>query len=353
MTKNGVRPDGESHALLFEKNVADDQLTLANQNLRSLLADGDLTAPSHPIPADSLRQFFDSSLSQDNYDGLAFLINYVEQSGVDISEWDMLRFRSGLDFYLNHTFNISKVLTFTRFYAHHVRCALQSESMVANLQNLETLSEPNLALLHREVFGQVEDLVDMQSLFGHLVDRIGRKALIDPLSQVDPIVNLIDLFARHDVKKISRHSEQGTTFLSDDDIVAYIVNHLDEPGAFKDFSKFVIKFDDNDYFTAKLIQALKEHQVKHGGLPKSLSPGNVKKFYLHVKGVVASQGEDGANGDVKVSEKTAELFLYLFRANSMVAESVDLCQNFDRMVRGSAGPASSEIRNYYMSDALL
>jgi len=58
---------------------------------------------------------------------------------------------------------------------------------------------------------------------------------------------------------------------------------------------------------------------------------------------------------LKISEKTAELFLYLFKINSMVAESVDLCQNFGRMVRGSGEAAveKSEIRNYYMSDALL
>jgi len=45
----------------------------------------------------------------------------------------------------------------------------------------------------------------------------------------------------------------------------------------------------------------------------------------------------------------------LFKINSMVAESVDLCQNFGRMVRGSGEAAveKSEIRNYYMSDALL
>ena len=73
-----------------------------------------------------------------------------------------------------------------------------------------------------------------------------------------------------------------------------------------------------------------------------------------MKGIVASQ-PDGGQDEVKVSEKTAELFLYLFRANQMVAESVDLCQNFGRMVRGSSveGAEKSEIRSYYMSDALL
>ena len=37
------------------------------------------------------------------------------------------------------------------------------------------MSEGDLALLHNQVFGKVQDLVDMHSLFGHLVDKIGSR----------------------------------------------------------------------------------------------------------------------------------------------------------------------------------
>jgi len=148
MEKNGVQPDAVTHALLFEKNVLSNHISQANQNLRNLLQSGGAAAPFCQIPLDSLQQFFDCSLSQDNFDGLAFLINFVEQKDVDISGWDMSRFRSGLDFYLNHAFNISKILTFTRFYAHHVVCSLRSPSLQESLEKLDALSEQDLALLH-------------------------------------------------------------------------------------------------------------------------------------------------------------------------------------------------------------
>lgn len=37
------------------------------------------------------------------------------------------------------------------------------------------MSEEELALLHIQVFGKVQDLVDIHALFGHLVERIGTK----------------------------------------------------------------------------------------------------------------------------------------------------------------------------------
>jgi len=129
----------------------------------------------------------------------------------------------------------------------------------------------------------------MHALFGHLVERVDRKTLIDPISKVDPIINLVDLFARSDVKKLCKHSEQGTTFLNENDVVQYLVNHLDQPGAFKNFQNYVMKFDDNSFFATALIKALKELQVRKGRLPESLNQENVKRFYLQIKGIMASQ----------------------------------------------------------------
>lgn len=61
----------------------------------------------------------------------------------------MGQFRSALDFYLNHAFNISKVLTFTRFYVHHITSALDQATAQGSLENLETMGEQDLALLHK------------------------------------------------------------------------------------------------------------------------------------------------------------------------------------------------------------
>lgn len=48
----------------------------------------------------------------------------------------------------------------------------------------------------------------------------------------------------------------------------------------------------------------------------------------------------------------AELLLFLFRANQMIPEAVDLCSNFGKIV-DNANHLRSDIRNYHMSDALL
>lgn len=60
--------------------------------------------------------------------------------------------------------------------------------------------------------------------------------------------------------------------------------------------------------------------------------------------------------DNKVSEKTAEFLLFLFKCNGMVAESIDLCENYQGLVDGFETEEQarlSDIRNYYMSDCLL
>jgi hypothetical protein len=58
-------------------------------------------------------------------------------------------------------------------------------------------------------------------------------------------------------------------------------------------------------------------------LPASFNDENIRNFYLIVKD----------NGE-KISEKTAEFLLFLFKTNNMVAESIDLCTNYHQIVRG-------------------
>jgi len=42
----------------------------------------------------------------------------MEKNSIDISNWDLNRFRPALDFYLNSSFNIDNVLTFSKFYTY-------------------------------------------------------------------------------------------------------------------------------------------------------------------------------------------------------------------------------------------
>ena len=73
--------------------------------------------------------FFEQSLSRDNFNGLAHLATFTEKFEIDISNWPVSKFRPALDFYLNHTPDLNKILTFTRFYTQFVDGALRNESL--------------------------------------------------------------------------------------------------------------------------------------------------------------------------------------------------------------------------------
>lgn len=76
------------------------------------------------IDSSLLKKFYEISLSRDNFEGLAHLITYLERKNIDISGWKITKFRSAVDFYLNHSFSLNHIFTFTRFYVHHANCSL-------------------------------------------------------------------------------------------------------------------------------------------------------------------------------------------------------------------------------------
>ena len=73
--------------------------------------------------------FFEQSLGRDNFNGLAHLATFTEKFEIDISNWPVSKFRPALDFYLNHTPDLNKILTFTRFYTQFVEGAHRTESL--------------------------------------------------------------------------------------------------------------------------------------------------------------------------------------------------------------------------------
>jgi len=77
------------------------------------------------INTKDLENFFEKSLKRDNFDGLGHLANYISKNQIDISRWDIGMFRPALNFYLNDSFNLNKILTFTRFYVHYANSALK------------------------------------------------------------------------------------------------------------------------------------------------------------------------------------------------------------------------------------
>ena len=199
------------------------------------------------------------------------------------------------------------------------------------------------------VFGQLENLVDMRELFSHLVARVGSQTFIDPHTKSDPVESLIDFFTSPEVQAISHLSAEGTTSINMADICTYLINHADQANSFSKVTKVMLKLDSSSQgsaqFSSEMIQKLKEYQASKQKLPKSYTTGSIREFYIKVKSL-----------DRKVSEKTAEFLLYLFKCNGMVAESIDLCENYHQLVEGLETEEQarlSDIRNYYMSDCLL
>lgn len=127
MEKNKVVPDVETYALRFILALHLNDLDEATRSLRRL----QLTNYEgfQPVPVSNLEKFFEQSLKRDNFDGLAFLIAYLETHNIDIGSWKVDRFRSAVNFYLNHAFNLNKILTFTRFYVHRAKKALAKEKV--------------------------------------------------------------------------------------------------------------------------------------------------------------------------------------------------------------------------------
>lgn len=68
-----------------------------------------------------LEKFFNESLKLDNFEGLALLSSYVQKHNIPIDSWNLSKFRSALDFYLNHSFDLSKLLTFTKFFSKYLQ----------------------------------------------------------------------------------------------------------------------------------------------------------------------------------------------------------------------------------------
>ena len=99
-------------------------------------------------------------------------------------------------------------------------------------------------------------------------------------------MTLIDLFSKPEIAHFSKLSVEGTTFISEDDIVKYVLNHLGEPRGFQLFEHVLLNQMQNDYLVGRLIERLRQQRVKAGGsLPESLSPENVKKLYLKTKAI--------------------------------------------------------------------
>lgn len=136
MRTNNVLPDFRTHALRFSIAVNLENLEDSTQALKMAQQTG--YAGYQPLANKTLESFFSQSVKLDNFDGLAYLASYCETHNIDVSGWNMDRFRSAVDFYLNHAFNLNKILTFTRFYVHRAKGSISRDDPIIVNQDKQT-----------------------------------------------------------------------------------------------------------------------------------------------------------------------------------------------------------------------
>ena len=188
--KNGAQKNALTNARVFEFSVISGNADLANQNLKQLVS---LSSNDRPvfslIDPSMLNQFYEKSLLNNNFSGLGHMMTYLEQYKLDISEWNLAKFKTPLDFNLNVKPNISNVLIFTKYYTYFHQCRMTKQSKITPV--LETEADKFVA--NANVFNN-PSLVDMRALFGHLVESLGTKQAIDPVSKEDALWRIVEFF---------------------------------------------------------------------------------------------------------------------------------------------------------------
>ena len=117
-----------------------------------------------------MKQYFELSIKQDNFDGIAYLVNYTNHHGVGIGSWNLSAFRKAMDYYINTNFNLNKVMIFMKFYTSFYNDR-RAQLLESNPILFTEEADPKLA--SQAIFDSHDELIDMRSLFSYLVDKVG------------------------------------------------------------------------------------------------------------------------------------------------------------------------------------
>jgi hypothetical protein len=58
----------------------------------------------------------------------------------------------------------------------------------------------------------------MRALFGHLVEKLGTKQAIDPVTKEDALWRIVEFFNSKGIREISQYGETAYNTISDDDV---------------------------------------------------------------------------------------------------------------------------------------
>jgi hypothetical protein len=191
--------------------------------------------------------------------------------------------------------------------------------------------------LHELTFSDRE--FDVRELFSSLVEKLGHKTVINPVTKEDAVWRTIDYFT-----KMGTASSLFNP-LNEKDIALYFKNHSDNTLNFERMTSVILRAGDGSSVHTHLLQFLKEYQAQHKTMPLSFTDTKIRNSYIKLRNA-------NKHNQYKMSTRAAEYFLYLFRSNKMWGEIIDLCENYETLTGVKIGQAD-EIKNYYLSDALI
>ena len=114
------------------------------------------------------------------------MLTYLEHYNLDISDWNLSKFKTPLDFNLNVKPNLNNVLIFTKYYTWYHQCRMNR--VAVSLENDADKFNANAFVFN------APGLVDMRALFGYLVKVLGKKQAIDPVSKEDALWRIVEFF---------------------------------------------------------------------------------------------------------------------------------------------------------------
>lgn len=201
---------------------------------------------------------------------MGHLITYVENYGLDITYWPLRKFHSALNYYTNVSFDLSNLLIFTRYYAYYHTCRLNRS--LKNLaqeedgyrKEVEELTHAEKLQVSKEVFGgQDSQAIDMRSLFGMLVNKLGTQEALDPVTREDGLWNLIDYYTKRGISDLASYYQSLNNTLDERDIALYFKNHINYSRAFEKLTSVIVRLNNNkaqsSLFQNTVLQNLREY----------------------------------------------------------------------------------------------
>lgn len=120
-------------------------------------------------------------------------------------------------------------MVFTKYYTHYHTCRLVKELKLLD-KPVSDLGEADKLALNSKVFNS-QSLVDMRTLFGYLVQNLGTKQVIDPVTKEDALWRIVDFFTQTGIKEIASFGETSFNSLSDNDVSQYLANRIKDTKA--------------------------------------------------------------------------------------------------------------------------